>query len=170
MLPVAERDPWVLFEENREAVVAALRRGECEAILPAARTFLDDFAEFLHQHQLLEQFGHFPDDRARRSIPTFFFCFTLLSLPLLRLSPLADSEGSCSARPSSCGCWASTPARSPKGSTRALARVLSPPRPWATFSPRCLSRPCSRCSSPSCATCIGSSRTCLPPGSRRWIA
>lgn len=93
MLPVAERDPWVLFEENREAVVAALRRGECEAILPAARTFLDDFAEFLHQHQLLEQFGHFPDDRARRSIPTFFFCFTLLSLPLLRLSPLADSEG-----------------------------------------------------------------------------
>lgn len=93
MLAAAERDQWVLFEENREAVVAALRRGECEAILPAARTFLDGFAEFAHQHQILEQFGRFPDDRARRSIPAFFFCVTLLYLPLFRLHHLADIEG-----------------------------------------------------------------------------
>lgn len=93
MLSAVERDQWVLFEENREVVVAALRRGECEAILPAARTFLDDFAEFLHQHQVLEQFARFPDDRARRSIPAFFFCTTLLYLPLFRLRHLADIEG-----------------------------------------------------------------------------
>ena len=93
MLPQAERDRWVLFEEDREAVVAALRRGECEAILPAARSFLDGLAEFLHQHQILEQFGSFPDGRTRRSIPAFFFCVTLLSLPLLRLHHLADIEG-----------------------------------------------------------------------------
>jgi len=93
MLPAAERDQWVVFEENREAVVAALRRGECDAILPAAHTFLDDFAEFLHGHQILDQFGGFPDPRARGSIPAFFFCVTLLYLPLFRLHHLADIEG-----------------------------------------------------------------------------
>lgn len=88
-----ERDQWVLFEENRDAVVAALRRGECEAILPAARTFLDGFTEFLHQHEILEQFGDFPDHRGRGSIPAFFFCVTLLHLPLFRLHRLVDIEG-----------------------------------------------------------------------------
>lgn len=93
MLPAAERDHWVLFEENREAVLDALRRGECDAILPAARTFLDEFAEFLHHQQILEQFGTFPDQRTRSSIPAFFFCSTLLYLPLFRLRHLADIEG-----------------------------------------------------------------------------
>jgi hypothetical protein len=93
MLPTSERDQWVIFEENREAVVAALRRGECEAILPAARTFLDGFTEFLHRHEILEQFGDFPDHRARGSIPAFFFCVTLLHLPLFRLHRLVDIEG-----------------------------------------------------------------------------
>jgi hypothetical protein len=93
MLPQAERDQWVIFEENREAVVAALRRGECEAILPAARTFLDGFTEFLQQHEVLDQFSDFPDHRGRGSIPAFFFCVTLLHLPLFRLHRLADIEG-----------------------------------------------------------------------------
>jgi hypothetical protein len=93
MLPAAERDQWVVFSEDREAVVGALRRGECDAILPAAHTFLDDFAEFLHQHRILEQFGQFPDHRTRESIPGFFFCTTLLYLPLFRLQHLADIEG-----------------------------------------------------------------------------
>lgn len=93
MLASSERDQWVLFQENREAVVAALRRGECDAILPAARTFLDDFVEFLQQHQILDQFGTFPDHRDRTSIPAFFFCVTLLYLPLFRLHHLADIEG-----------------------------------------------------------------------------
>jgi hypothetical protein len=93
MLPKPVRDQWALFEENREAVVAALRRGECEAILPAARTFLDGFAAFLQQHGILEQFGDFPDHRARSSIPAFFFCIPLLHLPLFRLHRLADIEG-----------------------------------------------------------------------------
>lgn len=88
MLPAAERDQWTLFEENREAVIAALRRGECEAILPAARTFLDGFSAFLHHHRIREQFADFPDPRERRSIPAFYFCVTLF-----RLHHLADIEG-----------------------------------------------------------------------------
>ena len=93
MRPTSERDQWVLFEENREAVVAALRRCECEAILPAARTILDGFADFLHEHDVLEQFGGFPAHGGRGSIPAFFFCVTLLHLPLFRLHRLADIEG-----------------------------------------------------------------------------
>jgi len=66
---------WQIFIENREAVIEPLKRGECDGILPAARGFLDGFAEFLLRAGVLEAFVQFPDCRQRRSIPIFFFCF-----------------------------------------------------------------------------------------------
>jgi len=37
---------WQVFIENREAVIAALERGECAGILPAARGFLESLQDF----------------------------------------------------------------------------------------------------------------------------
>lgn len=81
---------WVLFEQNREEVVAALREGRCDGILPATTTFFDNFAGFLQQSQLLPLFDSFPDRRERRSIVPFFFCHTMLYRPLFRISRLAQ--------------------------------------------------------------------------------
>ena len=92
MLAPADRDRWALFVEDRQAVVEALRRGECDAILPAARTFLDGFATFLLEHGIVQLFETVPDHRQRHSIPAFFFCTTLLYLPLFRLHHLIDIE------------------------------------------------------------------------------
>ncbi len=84
---------WRIFIENREAVIEALKRGECDGILPAARGFLDGFAEFLLRAGVLEAFEQFPDHRRRRSIPIFFFCNTLAYRPLFHLKRLAPIEG-----------------------------------------------------------------------------
>jgi hypothetical protein len=84
---------WRIFLRNREAVIAALKRGECDGILPAARGFLDGFAEFCLNAGVLECFERFPDRRARRTIPIFFFCNTLvhrLLFHLTRLAPIAE--------------------------------------------------------------------------------
>lgn len=83
---------WQIFIENREAVVEALKRGECDGILPAARGFLDGFAEFLLEAGILAEFERFPDARQRRTIPIFFFCHTLVYRPLFRLKRLAPIE------------------------------------------------------------------------------
>ncbi len=79
--------------ENREAVLAALQEGRCDGILPAARSFLDGFAEFCLRAGVLKVFEAFPDHRARRSIPMFFFCNTLVHRPLwrTRLQPIQDT-------------------------------------------------------------------------------
>lgn len=79
---------WFIFIENREAVIEALRQGECDGILPAARGFLDGFASFLLSHGLIEVFETFPDPRARRSISVVFFCQSLLYRPLFQLPSL----------------------------------------------------------------------------------
>lgn len=79
---------WQFFVENRTAVVAALARGECDAILPAARGFMDGFATFLLQHAVIDLLLRFPDPRSRRSIPAVFFCNALLYRPLFRLDSL----------------------------------------------------------------------------------
>jgi len=83
---------WHIFLENRAAVVAALERGECEGILPAARGFLDGFAQFCLEAGVLECFKAFADRRARWSIPMFFFCHTLVYRPLFHLTRLAPIE------------------------------------------------------------------------------
>ena len=85
---------WYIFVGNREEVIAALERGECDGILPAARGFVDGFAEFCLEAGVLECFEAFPDQRARRSIPMFFFCHTLVYLPLFKLQRLAPIEKS----------------------------------------------------------------------------
>ena len=82
---VTHQQTWQIFVENREAVVAALKEGKCDGILPAARGFLDAFAEFILDAQVLAVLTEFPDRRARRSIPIFFFCNTLVYRPLFRL-------------------------------------------------------------------------------------
>lgn len=92
MLDPEARDQWALFVENRDAVVGALRRGECDGILPAACTFFDGFAAFLLEHGIIEVLGTLADHRERRSIPAFFFASTLLHMPLFRLQHLADVE------------------------------------------------------------------------------
>ena len=90
---VAEREQeWFVFSENREAVIAALKEGRCDGILPAARSFLDGFAEFCLEAGVLEAFAAFPDRRARRSIPMFFFCNTLVHRPLFQLPRLKPIE------------------------------------------------------------------------------
>jgi len=85
---------WFVFVENREAVIAALQEGRCDGILPAARSFLDGFAEFCLRAGVLQAFEAFPDQRTRRSIPMFFFCNTLVHRPLWhlpRLQPIQDT-------------------------------------------------------------------------------
>jgi hypothetical protein len=83
---------WQIFTENRGAVIESLKAGECEGILPAARGFLDGFAEFLFEAGILEAFAAFPDERQRRTIPIFFFCHTLIYRPLFGLKRLAPIE------------------------------------------------------------------------------
>ena len=81
---------WSLVTEDRDAVLAALKRGECDGIVPAAGEFMDGFAEYLHEHGVLGFFERFPDGRARRSIGPEFFCNTLLHKALFRLRSLAQ--------------------------------------------------------------------------------
>jgi len=83
---------WQVFIENRAEVVAALERGECDGILPAARGFLDGFAQFLLASGVLSTLEAFPDGRQRRSIPIFFFCNVLIHRPLFSLPRLAPIE------------------------------------------------------------------------------
>ena len=81
---------WSLVTEDRAAVLAALQRGQCDGLLPAAGEFMDDFAHFLNEQGLLPFFEHFPDGRQRRSIGPEFFCNTLLHKALFRLDSLAQ--------------------------------------------------------------------------------
>jgi hypothetical protein len=83
---------WFIFTENRAAVVAALERGECDGILPAARGFLDGFAEFCLESGVLQVLDGFPDPRERRNIAMFFFCNTMIYRPLFQLKRLAPLE------------------------------------------------------------------------------
>lgn len=79
---------WRIFVENRAEVIAALERGEIDGILPAARGFLDGFAQFLLEHQILDTLAQFRDPRTRQSIPMIFFCSGLLYKPLFQLPSL----------------------------------------------------------------------------------
>jgi hypothetical protein len=81
---------WTVVTEDRDAVIAALKRGECDGLVPAAGEFMDGFAEFLLCHGVLDFFEQFPDARARRAIGPEFFCNTLLHKALFRLPSLAQ--------------------------------------------------------------------------------
>src|SRR3990172_743729 len=81
---------WSVVTEDRATVIAALKRGECDGLIPAAVGFLDEFAGFLEQHDILQQFARFPDPRERRTILVPFFCNVLLHKQLFRLPHLSD--------------------------------------------------------------------------------
>jgi hypothetical protein len=76
--------------EDRAVVLDALKRGQCDGLLPAACGFLDAFVACLDEHGLLELFEQFPDPRKRRSIGPEFFCLILLHKALFRLDSLAQ--------------------------------------------------------------------------------
>ncbi len=81
---------WQMVTEDRDAVIAALQRGDCDGLLPAAGQFMDEFAQFLSDRGILRFFEQFPDGRARRSIGPEFFCNALLHKALFRLDSLAQ--------------------------------------------------------------------------------
>jgi hypothetical protein len=90
-VPVSSSDNWELVVENREAVIAALERGECEGILPAAEDFLDEFADFCLEIGLPARLEQLPDPRERHSIPACFFGNMLLYKALLRIPSLQQA-------------------------------------------------------------------------------
>ena len=79
---------WSLVTPDRAAVLAALARGECDGLLPAASEFLDGFAAFVSDIGILPLLDRFPDHRHRRSIVPAFFCNTLIHKALLRIDSL----------------------------------------------------------------------------------
>lgn len=81
---------WSLVTEDRAAVLAALKRGDCDGIVPAASGFIDGFAQFLFERGVWPCFEQFPDGRSRRSIGPEFFCNTLLHKALFRVPSLAQ--------------------------------------------------------------------------------
>jgi hypothetical protein len=83
---------WVLLSENREAVLAALERGESDGILPAASGAMDRFAGLLNKSGILRVLGGFADYRSRESIPAFLFCNLLLHKAVFRLDSLSQIE------------------------------------------------------------------------------
>jgi len=84
-------ESWQLVLENREEVIAALERGECEGILPAASGIFDDFASFCTEIGLLEILAELPDARERRSIPACFFGNILIHKALFRIPTLTQA-------------------------------------------------------------------------------
>jgi len=104
---------WQIFVRNRETAIEALRPGECDGIIPAARGFLDGFAGFLHEWGMLPLFDTFLDHRERRSIAVFSFCHTLLYRPLFQLPRLANIADTLFQSPYiiSCASWVSMPDR-----------------------------------------------------------
>ena len=81
---------WSLVTEDRATVLAALARGECDGLIPAASGFMDEFAGFLHEHGIWRHFEQFADPRDRHSIGVAFFCNVLLHKCLFRLDHLSD--------------------------------------------------------------------------------
>ena len=79
---------WTLVTHDREAVLAALRRGECDGLLPAACGFMDEFAGFLNDKGIMDLLNEFPDPRTRRSIAAAFFCIVLMHKALFRIDSL----------------------------------------------------------------------------------
>jgi hypothetical protein len=79
---------WHLVLEDREKVIAALERGQCDGILPAGVEFFDEFGQFCLELGLPQLLAKLPDGRRRRSIPAFFFGTILVHKALFRLRSL----------------------------------------------------------------------------------
>jgi hypothetical protein len=87
---IERAEQWQVVLEDREAVIAALERAECDGILPAAHGFFDRFADFCAEIALLELLNLLPDPRARASIPHAFFGNVLMHKQLLRIPSFAQ--------------------------------------------------------------------------------
>lgn len=83
-------EQWQRVREDREAVIAALTRAECDGILPAITGFLDRFASFCIEIGLLALLALLPDPRSRASIPHAFFGNVLMHKQLLRIPSFAQ--------------------------------------------------------------------------------
>lgn len=83
-------EQWQLIREDREQVIAALERAECDGILPAVSGFLDRFADFCLDIDLLSLLALLPDPRSRASIPHAFFGNVLMHKQLLRIPSFAE--------------------------------------------------------------------------------
>ncbi len=83
-------EQWELVREDREEVIAALTRAECDGILPAISGFLDRFAGFCIDIDLLTLLALLPDPRSRASIPHAFFGNVLVHKQLLRIPSFAQ--------------------------------------------------------------------------------
>jgi hypothetical protein len=59
-------EQWQRVREDREAVIAALTRAECDGILPAVAGFMDRFASFCIEIGLREWLGEFEIMRLER--------------------------------------------------------------------------------------------------------
>ena len=81
---------WELVREDREAVIAALKRAECDGVMPAVSGFFDQFGRFCTQIDLPGLLELLPDPRARASIPHAFFGNVLLYKQLLRIPSFAE--------------------------------------------------------------------------------
>lgn len=81
---------WILLSEDRNAVLAALERGETDGILPAAAGVMDRFAKFLLSTGIPSILDGFADYRKRSSITPFLFCNLLLQKALFRLDSLSQ--------------------------------------------------------------------------------
>jgi len=75
---------WVLLTENPKAGLAALRRGETDAIVPAASGFIDRFAQFMIELGIPQLLDKFPDHRKRKWIAPFLFCNVMLHKAIFR--------------------------------------------------------------------------------------
>jgi hypothetical protein len=80
---------WVLLTENRKAVLAALRRGETDGIVPAASGLMDRFAQFIIELGIPQLLDEFPDHRKRKWITPFLFCNVMLHKAIFRLQSLS---------------------------------------------------------------------------------
>jgi hypothetical protein len=80
---------WVLLTENPKAVLAALRRGEADGIVPAASGFMDRFAQFMIELGIPEFLDMFADHRKRKWIAPFLFCNVMLHKAIFRLGSLS---------------------------------------------------------------------------------
>jgi hypothetical protein len=83
---------WRLFTYDHESVVDALRRGECDGVVPTSQGLLDGFAEFLHRAGVLLEFETFASRHQPHNAAAFFFCHTVLHQPLFRCPALTGTE------------------------------------------------------------------------------
>jgi hypothetical protein len=84
-----QAEDWVLLTEDPKAVLAALRRGETDGIVPAASGFMDRFAQFMIELGIPQLLDKFPDHRKRKWITPFLFCNVMLHKAIFRLNSLS---------------------------------------------------------------------------------